>query len=231
MAYSDYGAYVWKNGIDITKSVADKNYFYFKNEKKWYDYNALPDDMDIGKGVHAGGHAVLLLNNDFAVCFYKTLNPTIVFKSGKKIELKVLENLEYKNKRLSLDINGMYVDSDESIIEYTLKYKNDIYSIYIGSQIGNGLDNTYTSKFIKKYNTFDKEREIYILKHKYVINADVWQALDYFGRKDQIKFLRYSRWEFAIKPFLSDLIRFRFHNAVFHMQEIKEKNTQIKLLK
>lgn len=33
MAYSDYGAYVWKNGIDITKSVADKNYFYFKNEK------------------------------------------------------------------------------------------------------------------------------------------------------------------------------------------------------
>ena len=35
MVYSDYGAYVWKNGIDITKSSADKNYFYFKNEKKW----------------------------------------------------------------------------------------------------------------------------------------------------------------------------------------------------
>lgn len=54
MAYSDYGAYVWKNGIDITKSAADKNYFYFKNEKKWYDYNALPDDMDLEKEVHAG---------------------------------------------------------------------------------------------------------------------------------------------------------------------------------
>ena len=71
--------------------------------------------MDFEKEVHAGGHAVLLLNNDFAVCFYKTLNPTIVFKSGKKIELKVLENLEYKNKRLS-----KYRDLAKELIEHKI---------------------------------------------------------------------------------------------------------------
>lgn len=230
MAYSNWGAYIWKNGENITKQAADKGFTYISGDKKWYE-NAEVDDLDIEGLPHAGGHAVLVLDN-FALEFYKIYSPKIVFKTGKTIQTHVIENDEiYENKTLSLKINGMYINSHENIVEFNIKHKNDVYGIIVGMSIGNGYDKTNTSKFIKKYNKYIPENECYHLKHKWVEKTDTWHVLDYLERLDDIKDEKSSRWVFGIKPFFKDLIRFKFRDALFHLDRIYEGNIKIKLLK
>lgn len=231
MAYSNWGAYIWKNGENITKKMADKAFIYIKADKKWYE-STVVDDIDVEGMPRAGGHAVLIFEN-FALEFYKIYSPKIVFNTGKIIQTQVLENDEYiyKNKKIQLKIIGMAINTNENIVKFDIEYKNDVYCVIVGMGIGNGYDKTRTSKFIRKHITFIPERRCHFLKHKWTEATDTWQVLDYLGRLDDIKDERYCRWEFGIKPFFEDLIRFKFKNAFFHLQEIRKRNVKIKLLK
>lgn len=231
MAYSNWGAYIWKNGENITKKTADKAFIYIKADKKWYESTVI-DDMDVEGMPCAGGHAVLIFEN-FALEFYKIHSPKIVFNTGKIIQTQFLENGEftYENKKIQLKIIGMDINTNENIFKFDIEYKNDVYCVIVGMSIGNGYDKTRTSKFIRKYITFIPEKRCHSLKHKWVVETDIWQVLDYLGRLDDIKDERYSRWIFGIKPFFKDLIRFKFKNAFFHLEEIRERNVKIKLLK
>ena len=94
-----------------------------------------------------------------------------------------------------------------------------------------GFEETNTSKFIKKYNKYIPENECYHLKHKWVEKTDTWHVLDYLERLDDIKDEKSSRWVFGIKPFFKDLIRFKFRDALFHLDRIYEGSIKIKLLK
>ena len=78
MAYSDYGAYIWKNGENITNECADvsckiiEGKFVFKN---WYDN--LVDEVNKNeneKEKTISGHALINLEK-FCISFYKTYNP------------------------------------------------------------------------------------------------------------------------------------------------------------
>lgn len=231
MAYSNWGAYIWKNGENITKKTADKAFIYIKADKKWYE-STVVDDMDVEGMPHAGGHAVLIFEN-FALEFYKIYSPKIVFNTGKIIQTQFLEKdeLMYKNKKLQLKITGMTINTNENIVKFDIEYKDDTYCVIVGMSIGNGYDKTKVSKFIKKYIVFFPERRSYFLEHKWVTATDTWQVLDYLERLDDIKDERYYRWEFGIKPFFEDLIRFKFKNSFFHLEEIRERNIKIKLLK
>lgn len=231
MAYSNWGAYIWKNGENITKQTADKGFTYIAGDKKWYE-NAQIDDLDIEGLPHAGGHAVLVLDN-FALEFYKTYSPIIVFNTGKFIPTQVLGNDEsiYENKKIQLKIVGMAINTNENIVEFDIEYKKDAYCVIVGMGVGNGYDKTRTSKFIRKHITFTSERRCYFFKHKWIEATDTWQVLDYLGRLDNLKDERYYRWKFGIKPFFEDLIRFKFRDALFHLEEIRKRNIKIKLLK
>lgn len=74
MAYSDYGAYIWKNGKNITNECADvsckiiEGKFVFKN---WYDN--LVDEINKNeneKEKTISGHALINLEK-FCISFYK----------------------------------------------------------------------------------------------------------------------------------------------------------------
>lgn len=60
MSYSDYGAYIWKNGVDITKQFADMS-FYFSDGWKEVEEESEIKDQPIVEG-----HAVLIFKN-FAI--------------------------------------------------------------------------------------------------------------------------------------------------------------------
>ena len=46
MAYSNWGAYIWKNGENITKQAADKGFTYISGDKKWYENAEIDDEYD-----------------------------------------------------------------------------------------------------------------------------------------------------------------------------------------
>ncbi len=236
MAYSNWGAYIWKNGEDITKQTADKRFSYNKEQNEWIEDNLLEawckTDDELDKTPNVGGHAVLVFEN-FALEFYKIYSPKIVFNTGKIIQTQFLEKDEliYKNKKLQLKITGMTINTNESIVKFDIEYKNDVYCVIVGMSIGNGYDKTRTSKFIRKHIVFFPERRSYFLEHRWTEATDTWQVLDYLGRLDDIKDEKYYRWEFGIKPFLKNLIQFKFKSAIYYLEEIRERNIKIKLLK
>lgn len=236
MAYSNWGAYIWKNGEDITKQAADKRFSYNKEQNEWIEDNLLEawckTDDELDKTPSVGGHAILIFEN-FVLEFYKIYSPKIVFNTGKIIQTQFLEKdeLTYKNKKLQLKITGMAINTNENIVKFDIEYKDDTYCVIVGMGIGNGYDKTKVSKFIKKYLVFFPERRSYFLKHRWVAAADTWQVLDYLGRLDDIKDERYYKWTHGIKPFLKNLIQLKFKSASYYLEEIYEHSIKIKLLK
>ena len=94
MAYSDYGAYIWKNGENITDECADisckiiDGTFILKN---WYDN--LVNEVSIRTNERENvktisGHAVINLEK-FCISFYKTYNPILHYPNGEYKEIDI----------------------------------------------------------------------------------------------------------------------------------------------
>lgn len=238
MAYSNYGAYVWKNGEDITKECADKGFCYLNN--KWLDDDKIDDDeipSEISlKLRRANGHAVLDLG-DYFLTFYKIYNPIIISKKENFKEELIFDGtlaecefvVPFRNDIIEID--KMSLNSHNNIIRYIIKYKEDVYSVIIGDAFGNGWDSRITSKFIKKYWRFDFERKYYFLDHEWEYRSgDTEMLVDYLRRKDEKNDEKYWMWR-DIKSFIKSLLKLRIGNIIFFGGEIKDHLLKIKLLK
>ena len=225
MAYSDYGAYIWKNGEDITGKCADKAYYVVNN--KWIELDDFEPEEN-KKYVVAEGHAVLNFGN-FCISFFKVYSPVINFTNGGIIQTECLEKLEYLNKSLNLKIRGYSLGDTENINFFNIKYENDVYCVICGSSFGKGFDYYKTSKYIKNNIYYDLEREYYYIHTKNDVDLDI--VINKLQRLDSISFEKYLMRQYAIKPFFKDLFKFQFRNAIFHFNEILERRETIKWLK
>ena len=222
MAYSDYGAFIWKNGENVTKEFADTGFSYNKEKKEWLKSEIYEDDT-----IHAGGHAVLKLK-DFCIEFYKCLEPYLVYKTGKKIKLKILEYYdEYQNTKLNLKISGYSIGHNKTINMFHIEHNKDFYTVICGAQVGNGYENTKVSKWILKNIKFYKNKDFSYFNNVYDLDA----MIDNLNRKDDLKFARYLRWEFGIKLLLRDIIKFKFKSILWDLDQITEYNSRIKCFK
>ena len=225
MSYSDYGAYIWKNGVDITKQFADTS-FYFSDGWKEVEEESEIKDQPIVEG-----HAVLIFKN-FAIEFYKTYNPIIVTASGERIQIPKYffeENLTYNYK--DLEIEKFEMNDKKSIIEYIVKYQGNVFEIIIGSGFGNGWDKQLTSKFVKKYMTFNRNRKVYILNHKWIFAAGINKVMNYLTRKDDINLIKRDLWEFGFKEMFCGIIKLDLQGTKWAIEKIRDDFIKIKLLK
>lgn len=202
MAYSDYGAYVWCNGENITKKTCD-----------------LSND-------YSGGHALLDFG-DYTLEFYKTYEPTIKFKNTNKksIVIKCFDIYNWVDKKRNLSVSGYHFDSLETINCFRIRHGEDYYLVICGSSVGNGFDKQRVSKYFLK-NTYYQDGEYYF---KTKCGAFPSTVVDYLIRKDDVAFERRLNWEYHIKPFLKNLLRFRFD--MFYFKEIIDRCYNIHLLK
>ena len=207
MAYSNYGAYVWKNGEFVTKKYCDKSFYWNKGYKEMQD-----NDWEKIEN-HFGGHAVIILDNNYALEFYK-YGLKIMYK-GKEIKTVDVENEIFKkaefvyNKIIS--IIGYPMDNCETIIKYNITYKNDKWCVIVGSSFGNGYDEQNTSKFIKNKLRYDKLYYIECEEFEYGIEKQI--------RKDEIRSIKHRLWKYGIKPFFKELLKFRIDT--YYLSEIK----------
>ena len=233
MAYSDYGAFVWKNGKEITKECADTTYYLMKNgkSKKWKKFvsKELEEELEaqLEDTFQAGGHAVLQLGN-FCLVFYKACNPQLIYSSGKKENLEVLLMSKYLNKKLDLQIIGYTLGSNEAINMFEIRYKEDYYCVICGYQIGNGLEENETSKYISKHIRFNEDLKDYYIDHN-VNDLDI--VFDKLGRKDAIKFQKYCLRKFGFRPLFKDIKAWDFNGIKYDIKEILRYRREIKWLK
>ena len=223
MAYSNYGAYVWKNGVDFTEEQCDTTYYYQKN--KWHHVHKNEEheffDSALHEKVrHIGSHAVIQINNSTIIEFYKTCFVNIHYKNGTKqvdIENDILNSAEYKYRNIK--IIGYPLDKDDSIIFYEITYRQDVYCVIVGSNFGNGYDDKRISKYIKKhieYDDSDNKRRFYHIPTK------SQYQLDYLCMRDQLDFEKYLFFTYSFKPFLKALFTFRWNQLSYYFGEIKQ---------
>lgn len=224
MAYSNYGAFIWKNGINYTKQCADKTYEYKDGMWNLED----EDHTDMGEDeLCVGAHAVLPLDKNVLLEFYKTHTLNIYIDNVKEnvdIEKKILEKAKYTYKK-KIEIMGFSLDLNESIYFYEIKYKDDTWCVVIGASFGSGFDNYKISKYVKRRLKFDQEHDWYHIEHKSEYEFDYW------CRQSDIQHEKSMRWWFGIKPFLKDLFGLKWNNMLYHAKEIIEYNRNIKYLR
>lgn len=225
MAYSDYGAYIWKNDKNITENCADSTYYFINGKFQKNNDEIKLDDENI---ISASGHAVLCFES-FCIEFFKVYNPVIVFSNGEKIKTDCLNFKNYENKKIKLKISGYYLDDLELINMFQVSYQGNNYCVVCGSQVGNGLDNNYTSKYIIKNLYYDKERGYYFINTKY--DVEISSVLNKLIRLDDIKFEKYLMKTYALKPMIKDLFKLDFEGVLFHLEEYLEHKEKIKWLK
>ena len=241
MAWSDYGAFVWKNGKLINDgSYTDQSYYY--TDSRWIKYNDLSDEVRESIKIiqdnkclnSAGGHAVIPLDDDICISFLKTYGVEVhnkletKFYSSEKVSCKA--NIKY-NKDLSF--YGFSLDSNEIIYWYEIRYKGDNYLVIVGSSVGSGFEKDYASKFILKsvqYRNLDSNREYYF-KYRDKDIYPSFEMMDYYIRKDNIEFEKYLSREFDLKPLLHNLIRFRFSDVLYHLECLRERRLKTKYMK
>jgi hypothetical protein len=227
MAYSDYGAFVWENGENITKQCCDCSFAYSNNENKFIKINNAEEYeiFEENKNIIVEGHAVLNFG-DFCLEFYKVYEPKLVMKNGERKELSVLRKAEYTNKKLKLEIIGYPLDDAELINMFEIRYKDDCYCVTCGSQVGNGLESNHVSKYILKNMIYDKERGYHIFG-----KTDITIILDKLIRLDDIDFEKYLMKQYGIKPLIKNIFKFQFKELDYYIDEIQEHRERIKWLK
>lgn len=225
MAYSNYGAYIWKNGKEVTSICADKVYLF--KEGAWRLKTADEENEDL-KEVFA--HAVLPLDNTVLLEFYKNCYLNIYIDNKKEnidLEKKVWSKVKYTHRATKVNISGYALDLEESIYFYEIKYKNDTWCVVIGSSFGAGYDHYAISKYVKKHleYVFDNGASYYYINHKSEYE------FDYYCRLSTIQHVKETRWLFGIKPLLSDIFKLRWYNIAYDISNIIEDNIDIKFLK
>lgn len=236
MAYSDYGAYIWKNGENITDECADisckviDGKFIFDN---WYDnlvneVNNKMDEKEIVKTI--SGHAVINLGK-FCISFYKTYNPILYYPNGEYKEIDIRKKFDYSMKKEQLYIRGYKLGYQTGFYFYEIDYREDKYCVIIGSAIGKGWDSTPASKYVLKHLVlFEREDGsiIYRIETKRDVDWDiVFNKLD---RLEDIKSEKYWKNRYIKKLFI-DLFKLKLKNIVWDINQILDHKEKIKWLK
>lgn len=219
MAYGDWGAFIWKNGANITEICGDTG-LYKKDGKISTKVNE--EEKERLEQID-GGHAAIGFG-DFGLVFYKTYDPKIWKLGAGEKSATSIGKFPYENKKLKLRINRR--ELSENIYMYEIEHKGDIYCVIIGNAVGNGWEKQEVSKYILKNIYFDIERKWYIIKSKRTVY--IGDVIDKLQREDNIKFKKYELWTFGIKPFIKDLIRLRVGRARYHLDDILDYIEEIK---
>lgn len=232
MAYSDYGAFIWKNGENITDKCADiacklKNGFFGFDD--WFDNLGEYLGTESREYKIISGHAVINLGK-FCIVFYKTFNPKIYYTDGTSKELNILEK-DYKNKKENLYISGYNLGYETEFFFYEINYKEDKYCVIVGSGIGKGFENTPASKYVLKHLVLFERCDgqiFYRIDTKHDVDWDiVFNKLDRLEDINREKYwLRRYR-----KDFLKCLFKFKFKDAIWNLNEALEHKEKIKWLK
>lgn len=217
MAYSNYGAYVWRKGINITKTTCDVNYKY-DNKKNKYVLN----DSPLG-GI--GSHVVIPLSDTLLIEVYK-INYVKFYEKGRLIKTVdiecICEKAVYRYNEKEIEIIGYSLDTNKSIYKLDLDYKGISYCIIIGSAFGNGWDSEYVSKFILKHVEYEEaNRHHYIraFKNFGFDFFDITLIIDKMIRKDECKDIIY--WlKRDFKDLLKCLIKFDIEGVSYNLKEI-----------
>ena len=213
MAYGNYGAYVWKDGIDMTDTCCDTCW-------KYCDDNGFRWIKDSEGDILS--HALVPLNN-ILLEFYKTGlkihwgNPdgTITVETVNTSN-DILNKASYNNKEIT--IVGMELNN--RIQMYEIKYNEEYWCVIIGGAVGNGYDNKHVSKLLKK-TKYNEELHYYTkLSNEYI--------LDYMDRKDTINEELYSIWHWCLKPMFKRFLHFKFDS--FYLDDIKDHLQNIRYL-
>ena len=241
MAYSNYGAYVWKNGENISDECCDiscylvDNKFVFEN---WYvdlinqcinENNTENENYD--DKLNISGHAVINLE-DFCISFYKTYNPVLYFLDGTRKEIDIEKRHDYTLKKKgfnTLYIRGYRLGTNTGYFFYEVDYRGDKYCIIIGSCIGKGWDSEPASKYVLKHLVLFERRDG-IIRYRIKANTDIDIIFDKLDRLSDIKYEKYFI-RHEIKGLFKDLIRFRFNGVAWYFQQLLEHYEKIKWLK
>lgn len=232
MAYSDYGAYIWKNGKNITDECADvackivDGEFVFNN---WYDN--LVDKVKNNENIKTiSGHAIIKFNK-FCISFYKTYNPMLHYPNGEYKEIDIRKKFDYSIEKEKLYIRGYQLGYQTGYYFYEIDYKEDKYCVVIGNAIGKGWDSTPASKYVLKHLVlFEREDGsiFYRIETKRDIDLDI-----VFNKLDRLEDINLEkRWmnKYIIKLFI-DLFKLKFKNLAWDFEQILEHKEKIKWLK
>lgn len=217
MAYSNYGAYVWRKGINITETTCDVNYKYDSKKNKY----VLNDHLSEG----IGSHVVIPLSDTLLIEVYK-INYVKFYEKGRLIKTvdieSICERLMYRYDEKEIEIVGNLLDTNDCICKLDLDYKGISYCIIIGSAFGNGWDNKYVSKFILKHIEYEEAgRHHYIraFKNFGFDFFDITLIIDKMIRKDECKYIIY--WiKKDFKDLLKCLIKFNIEGVSYNLKEI-----------
>lgn len=231
MAYGNYGAYVWKNGKDVTKNYCDVPYIY---KDKW-----ILKDKDDEEECDVYSHAAIPITDDILLEFYKSYI-IIHHKKDKPIhvdsnfilhEYKTewnINNFEYiERKYYDFNYDNLIIVARELtdfIQQYEITYGGNCWLILIGGAFGNGYDEKYISKLCKNRVKFLGVNNGYIIKTKSEYE------IDYICRKDDRHDIYYHIWYWHMRDIPHHLIRFNFHEIAYHFREIYEKLKDLKYL-
>lgn len=242
MAYSDYGAFIWKNGIlKDTDLYTDTSYIYIENkgwtcthiitEEEKEEALVIDEEKHIAKNI-CEGHAVIKLSEDLCLGFYKTYG----VKIHNKLKFKYY-GYETINKRSDIKYNkdlcisGYPLDNAECIWLYNIKYKDDVYLVVIGSGVGKGFENKHISKLLLKLVYYSPEYQWYYLRYK---NKDYYpneEMIEKALRNDRIDEEKYMIKHYIIKPLLQELYKFDFTGVLYYLKDYREHKLVIKYLK
>jgi hypothetical protein len=221
MAYSNWGAFVWKNGI-LKPEFSDNALICENDEWKVLDEREILDEkIDFENKNKVGAHATIPFGS-FCLEFLKCYPPIIHFNSSTfEIEEEDFYS-QYFNENLDLEIISYPLGNNRSndIKVYNIRHKDDYYCVIIGLSIGNGYEKTPISKFILKNITFDKSagdsgKYAYIINHSHNIYdmVDLDMIIDKYNRKYDIQYNKRR-----IIDYLKEI--FKFENLL-HFKKIK----------
>ena len=210
MAYSNYGAYVWKEDKDMTEDCCDVGWIWLNNA--WIKY----DPEKHGDKDHVFAHAVIIYNN-IALEFYKTW---LKVYRGQKDGSVTCEYVDCENKiwhkpcltRKGFEIVGYELNDWIQLYEITFGKDKEHWCVIIGNAFGKGYDKYHISKFLKK-TRYNPESQCYYTPDKSEY------AIGYYTRKDEIRDAWHDIWSWNIKPMFKN---FRFFDS-FYWKEIYEK--------
>lgn len=235
MAYSDYGAYIWKNGEFLKDSSLDiYDSFRIFNKDHW-TCNLDEEDISAKDVLMNEGHAIL----DFGrvcVAFYKNYGMKYieVEDSGAIITKYFhLDSDKYYFDEMFRDIkfDMFYLDNSNSIVECELTYKDDTYFIIVGSSVGMGFDNRHISKFLKKSILYKEDSATYVFDTTKYHDVDYNILVEYMIRKDDVDFERMITRRYYIKPFIIRLFTFKWKYLLDDLIEIRKHLATIKYMK
>lgn len=154
MSYSNWGAFVWKNGI--LKPEFSDNALICEND----EWKVLDKEIDFENKNIVSAHATIPFGS-FCLEFLKCYSPIIHFNSSI-FEIKE-EDLytRYFNENLNLEVISYSLgnNGNNDIKLYDIRHNDDYYCVIIGMSVGKGYEKTPISKFILKNITFNRNAE------------------------------------------------------------------------